>query len=73
MEKFLGDLFFGSFVIIGIISILGATLFSEEWKKHSSIEPFGFFYCGIIGMSLLVFGLLCASHGLQTVGQLFIK
>lgn len=65
MEKLIGELFRLGFIVITLVAMLGATVFYKEWKANIGIEPGGFWYCGIIGLGFIVFGLLCASHAIS--------
>lgn len=71
MEKILGNLFFGGLVTLMVISVLGSTVFNKQWKNNVSIEPVGFFYCGLVAYSFVMFALIFASKALGMLSDLF--
>lgn len=73
MEKLVGELFQFGMVAIILITLLGATVFAKEWKANISIEPGGFFYCGMIGLGFIAFGLLFTCRGFEAVVSIFSK
>lgn len=73
MEKLIGELFHLGFVVITLVAILGGTIFSKEWKANISIEPGGFWYCGMIGLGFMAFGLLFACRGFEAIASIFAK